>query len=143
MIWRALRLSYRWQCETERRGYDLAFYDDATHQPVAYAEIKRWWSDSEDSELPQIRRDLQDKLGLLTIPAIMLILTWNYEGESKANLERLAKELSVPRKELATQAFDSVLAGPGSPGMEPERRCKSGMDGGLTPPPWSAARRSI
>jgi hypothetical protein len=25
-----------------------------------------------------------------------------------------------------------LLGGQGSPGMEPERRCKSGMDGGLT-----------
>lgn len=108
MIWRELRRWCRWRCETERQGYDLAFYDDEINELVAYAEIKRWWSDSGNQELPQIQRDIHDKLAHLSIPGIMLVLTWNYKAEAEQNLDILADVLKLPRNEFVSQAFDTV-----------------------------------
>jgi hypothetical protein len=58
-------------------------------------------------KLPSIRRDME-KLALMSIPGVMLIVTWNYRTERDTNLENLAEELAVPLDRLVTYAFDSV-----------------------------------
>ena len=106
IIWRELRSVGPWRCETERHTYDLVLYDD-TDKRVAFAEIKRWWSDSGDPELPGIRNDMA-KLALLSVPGVMLIVTWGYKKERETNLNVLAKELGIERARLETYAFDTV-----------------------------------
>jgi hypothetical protein len=44
VIWRELMKSFPWRPKTERKDYDIAFYDDAKSKLVACAEIKGWWS---------------------------------------------------------------------------------------------------
>src|SRR5579871_6428610 len=79
IIWRELRRSFRWRPEIERRNFDLALCDDHTDKVAAFVEIKCWWSDAGDLEIAGIRRDIEEKLGVLGIPAVMLIITWNYK----------------------------------------------------------------
>lgn len=76
IIWLGLMASpFPWQPRTERLDYGLAFYDGETGKLEAVAEIKGWWSDSGERELPGIKRDLKGKLELAPVPGVMLILT--------------------------------------------------------------------
>jgi len=107
VIWRQLRRSFPWQSETERYGHDFAFFIAGTEKPVAFAEIKLWWTDLGKSELRGIRRDIE-KLELRSVPAVMLIITWNYKNESERNLKVLANHLNLSRDDLVTHSFDTV-----------------------------------
>ena len=51
IIWRESMRSFPLRSRTERQDYDLAFYDE-TGELAAVAEIKGWWSDSGETELP-------------------------------------------------------------------------------------------
>lgn len=105
VIWRELMFSFPWRPRTERQGYDLAFYDDETDKPVAFAEIKGWWSVAGEDELPGIKRDMTDKLGVLEIPGVMLILTSHRVEDAEENHRWLARELGVSRNDMVTASF--------------------------------------
>ena len=106
VVWRALMASFPWRPRTERRGYDLAFYNDETNELVAFAEIKGWWGVSGEQELPGIRRDLE-KLGILRIPGVMLILTCHPKNQAEDNFRWLAEKLGVSRDDIVTHSFDT------------------------------------
>jgi hypothetical protein len=104
IIWRTLMSSFPWRAKTERKGYDLAFYDDATGKIEAVAEIKGWWSDKGEQELPGIKRDLE-KLELLRIPGVMLILTSQPSDLAEQNSRYLADKLGVSQSDMVTALF--------------------------------------
>ena len=104
-IWRELMATFPWRARTERRGHDLAFYDDRTEELVAFAEIRGWWSVTGEEELPGIRRDLREKLGLWGVPGAMLVLTSQRVADAEGNLCWLADRLGVEREELVTASF--------------------------------------
>jgi len=104
VIWRELMSSFPWRSRTEPQRYDLAFYHDETAKPVAYAEIKGWWSPSGEEELPGISRDL-DKLGGSGIPGVMLILTSHRTEVAEKNFCWLADKLGVSRNDMVTASF--------------------------------------
>jgi len=107
VIWRELMSSCSWRPRTERKGFDLAFYDDATNELVAVAEIKGWWSVKGEQELPGIKRDLE-KLGSLRLPGVMramLVLTSHPSGLLEENSRILADELRVSRRDMSTAFF--------------------------------------
>lgn len=105
VIWRELMSSFPWRPRTEIQGYDLAFYDDQTGKPVAYAEIKGWWSFFGKRELPGINRDLTEKLRVLGIPGVMLILTSHPTEVAEENFCWLADELGVSRGDMVIRSF--------------------------------------
>ncbi len=105
VIWRELMATFRWRPRTERRWHDLAFYDDRTDELVAFAEIKGWWSSNGEAELPGIRRDLKEKLGLWGVPGVMLLLTSHLVEDAEENLYWLAEQLGVEREDLLTASF--------------------------------------
>lgn len=104
VIWRTLMASFPWRVKTERKGYDLAFYDDASGKLEAVAEIKGWWSDEGEQELPGIKLDLE-KPGLLRIPGVMLILTSHPSEIAEENYKSLGKALRISRSDFATDYF--------------------------------------
>jgi hypothetical protein len=107
VIWRALMRSFPWRPRTEDQRYDLAFYDDEANQLVAVAEIKGWWSSSGRGEIAGIRRDMEHKLGILKIPAVMLILTSQRKADADGNLQWLATQLGVPAASMISRSFDT------------------------------------
>jgi len=107
VVWRALMASFPWRPRTERQRYDLAFYNDVTNEPVAFAQIKRWWSVFGEAELRGIRRDLE-KLGTRRIPGVMLILTWHSKAKAEDNFRWLAEKLGVSRDDIVTYSFDTL-----------------------------------
>ncbi|HMD70859.1 MAG TPA: hypothetical protein VKF41_05920 [Bryobacteraceae bacterium] len=112
VIWRELMNSFSWRSRTERDGYDLAFYEGAKSEPIAYAEIKCWWSWNGKSEVRGIRRDLTGKLGIAEHPGVMLILTCHLAEDAKENFDWLAEKLDVDRSAMVTKSFP-VSSGPG------------------------------
>lgn len=110
IIWRELMKSFPLRSKTERGDYDLAFYDDA-NKLQAYAEIKGRWSDSGKPELPGIKRDLKGKLGIASVPGVMLILTSHERAIAKGNFDWLADQLQVNRNDMVIRSF------PVSPGQ--------------------------
>jgi hypothetical protein len=115
VIWRELIRSFPWRARTERGRYDLAFYDGAESEPIAYAEIKGWWSDSGEPELPGIMQDMKGKLGIAPVPGVMLILTRHLAEDAEENFRWLAGKLGVDRGVLVTKSFP-VSPGPGDEG---------------------------
>lgn len=111
IIWRELMRSFRWRPMTERQDYDLAFYDDAKGTFVGCAEVKGWWSESGETEIRGIKRDLRGKLGIAPAPGVMLILTCHENEDAKENLDWLADKLGVRRSDMVTRSF------PVSPGL--------------------------
>lgn len=107
LIWRALMGSFRWRPRTEDQRYDLAFYDDEANRLVAVAEIKGWWSSSGGVELAGIRKDMESKLGIMKIPAMMLILTSQRKKDRDSNLKWLAAELGVRVTSMVIRSFDT------------------------------------
>ncbi len=109
MIWRKLMDGFPFRPETERDRADLAFYDDGTGELVGYAEIKGWWSDEGESELPEIRLDMA-KLRILRprVPGVMLILTTHPRELAKKNFDALARELGVDRTAMEIDFFDNT-----------------------------------
>jgi hypothetical protein len=114
VIWRELMLKFPWRSRTERQGYDIAFYDPKG-ELAACAEIKGWWSDSGETELPGIKRDLKGKLEIAPVPGVMVILTCHLAEDAEENLCWLADELKMSRSELVTASFP-VSAGSGDDG---------------------------
>ncbi|MGB6944088.1 MAG: hypothetical protein WBE37_16940 [Bryobacteraceae bacterium] len=96
---------FPWRPRTERLDYDLAFYDDETGRLEAVAEIKGWWSDSGERELPGIKRDLKGKLELAPVPGVMLILTSQLIEDAQENSLWLAGELGINRTDMVTASF--------------------------------------
>lgn len=106
VIWRGLMSSlFRWRSRTERKDYDLAFYDDETGKLEAVAEIKGWWSDSGERELPGIKRDLKGKLEIASVPGVMLILTSQLAEDAEDNFHWLAHELGINRTDMEISSF--------------------------------------
>jgi hypothetical protein len=112
VIWRGLLSDPAFSCRsmTERYGHDLAFYEGKSERPVAFAEIKGWWSDSGETEIPGIKRDLE-KLEMRKVPGVMLIVTCSYKGNSKANLQWLAGKLGIDQHRFVTRRFDTAYPG--------------------------------
>jgi hypothetical protein len=108
IIWRELMCSFRWRPVTERGGYDLTFFDDESDGLVARAEIKGVWSKYGEAELPGIKEDMRDKLGVLAVPGVMLILTGQAVEDAKKNLCWLACELGVDRNEMIVSSFPTT-----------------------------------
>ena len=125
LIWRRLMAepmaTFPWRSKTERRWYDLAFYDDKTDQLVAVAEIKGWWGDGK-AELAGMKVDMRKlaaagikgdmaKLGTLPIPGVMLIITYQANKEAETNYGWLANELEVNHGAMKHVSFPVLPAG--------------------------------
>ncbi len=95
--------SFRFRTRTEYELYDFAFFD-SNDALVALAEIKGWWSNSGEPELPGIHKNLEG-LKRLQIPSVMLILTSHLTDEAKENYVWLADRLSIPLANIMTRAF--------------------------------------
>jgi hypothetical protein len=115
VIWRALMSSFRWRPRTERGSHDLAFYNEETNELVAVAEIKGWWSSRGESEIPGIKRDIEEKLGLLRIPGVMLVLTCQRTKHADDNLLLLAGKVGISRESITVRSFNTS-AWPGDDG---------------------------
>lgn len=114
VIWRKLMQSFPWRPRTEKQDYDLAFYDEKD-EFIGCAEIKGWWSESGETELQGIKRDLKGKLGIAPRPSVMVILTCHETEDAEENLCWLADELEISRSDMVTRSFP-VSAGPGDEG---------------------------
>jgi hypothetical protein len=97
-------LNFPWRSKTERQDYDLAFYD-AKGELAACAEIKGWWSDSGETELPGIKRDLKGKLEIAPVPGVMVILSCHLAADAEDNFCWLADKLKMSRSDLVTASF--------------------------------------
>jgi len=108
LIWRALMDSFSLRPKVEREGrHDFVFYEGEAKRLVAVAELKGWWSDSGEAELPGIRSDMES-LGILEVPGVMLIVTHHAKESAEENLKWLAGELRVSLADLKTYAFDAA-----------------------------------
>ncbi len=112
VVWRGLLCdpAFRWRPMTERYGHDLAFYEGESERPVAFAEIKGWWSDSGEPEIPGIKRDVE-KLEMRKVPGVMLIITCSDMGKTEANLRWLAGKLGIGHKQFVTHRFGTAYPG--------------------------------
>jgi hypothetical protein len=130
IIWRGLMSSsFPWHARTERQDYDLAFYDDAKDDLVGCAEVKGWWSESGETEVQGIKRDLKGKLGIAAVPGVMLILTSHPPNIAEENFCWLASRLGVDRNDMVIDQF------PVSPGQGDESAWEFAVIGLLVTPP--------
>ena len=86
---------FPWLAETERDLSDFVFYDEAD-KPIAYAEIKGWWSTKGEDEIPGIRHDMNVKLGGRLGGGVMLILGSHGTVNAEDCFRFLADKLAVP-----------------------------------------------
>jgi len=109
LIWRRLMKSFRWHPRTERQDRsDLALYDKSTNEEVARLEIKGWWSNEGQAEIPGILMDIA-KLKIKRPPhtqGIMLVLT-TYPKDSGDGFDFLAAELGIAHTDMKIQRFDN------------------------------------
>jgi len=78
----------------------LARGDWARLEPIAYAEIKGWWSTKGEDEIPEIRHDMNVKLGGRLGGGVMLILGSHGTANAEDCFRLLADKLAVPRDRL-------------------------------------------
>jgi hypothetical protein len=105
VIWRGLLKSFRLRPRTEKKYYDLSFHDPTDQRSeVAVAEIKGYWSDSGETEIGGIKKDIV-KLSQAKSPGVMLVLTTHRADQAKSNYARLAQDLSLTTSVFVHREF--------------------------------------
>ena len=114
VIARALVSSFPYEVVLERDTHDLVILDNKDKTKwFAAVEMKRWMSNSGESEIPGIRYDIENKLTPVKVSgkasnALMLVFSANEEGKTEENIDWLADRLSTQKSNWVVCQFPTI-----------------------------------